>query len=119
MATVTAQILLILGVASSPTVCSDASNEQAVKRTESLIVEKVDLEVSGSPVLHEPKVACVRLGFLINQSGRASDIVIEYTSGDRKFDIAAITALKKFKFVNACSDESYARSVLVFSGIVQ
>jgi len=70
------------------------------------------------PVRSRPSSVCVRLEFLIGENGMAKEIRIAHSSGNRKFDTAAVRALARFKFKTTGHGASADARTLILRGEV-
>ena len=98
--------------------CSDNTTEKEIELSEAFVVERAELTIPSSPVLREPRVACVRVEFCVSDEGLATNISVAETSGERKLDIAAINALKKYKFIKP-QNSVHERLTLVFRDVIR
>lgn len=110
---------LIVHIATSSVACCREVDGQAIERTEALVLERAELVVASSPFLRKRREACVRLEFSISADGTAADTRIAETSGERKLDVAALAALKQFRFMSPEKGEEGERYTLVFNGPVR
>ena len=109
----------IVHIATSSVACCHEVDERAIKRTEALVLARAELVVASSPVLRTPREACVRLEFSISAEGKAVNTRIAETSGERKLDVAALAALKQFRFMPPKEGGVGERFTLVFKETVR
>ncbi len=111
-----ASAVLVAALATTPatrTDCGDERHERIIEMTNRLVISRVDLEVPEG-ITELPKRGgteeCVRLAFGISSDGRAQNISIRESSRNFDLNVAAIHALKKYRFhaAKAAKGASYS-----------
>lgn len=91
-------VLAIAGTANA-TDCGAASQQALLRWTESLVISRAPAEpVIGEMPTREGTHECARLTFSIGPHGEPIDLEIAESSGHMAFDLAAMRAVKQYRF---------------------
>lgn len=79
--------------------CGERAKYSLIYKTKSLVIHSVPIELPVSEASMEDKgLECVRVKFSIDSSGRPVDVVIAESTKDIGVEIAAVRAVKKYRF---------------------
>lgn len=97
--------------------CGAASHGDLLRKTEAMIVSRSPVDaVVGEMPTPQGTQECARLEFSIDSSGNPLDVKIAESSGNMAFGLAAIRAVKKYKFRTEFLSRFRTYSVIV-SGV--
>lgn len=100
--------------------CGEERHNRIIATTNRLVISRVDLEVPEG-ITELPRRGgteeCVRLAFGISRDGRPQNISIRESSRNFDLNVAAIHALKKYRFRPAQADAGASYS-LIFKKIM-
>lgn len=92
-------MLLMLSLMIPAQDCGRDEYQAAIAMTEGLIEKKVDLAIPYVEIPHgEGEKECARVTFRIDNHGMAADVEVAESSGDIVLNLAAIRALKNYRF---------------------
>ena len=108
-------IVFAAQIAAATPDCGAALNRSIIFASESRVLKKAEMtpaiiELPG-PALEKE---CVRFGFSISATGRAENIKIVETSGERALDHSALRALKNYTFKPSALGHEHDTFMLVF-----
>lgn len=94
-----AGLALALAGAAHATDCGAAAQQALLRKTEALVVSRVPMEpVVGEMPTPQGTRECVRLTFAIGAGGEPVGVVIAESSGHMAFSLAAMRAVRQYRF---------------------
>lgn len=109
----TVAILLLVNAAHA-TDCGAAAQQALLRKTEALVVSRVPMEpVVGEMPTPQGTRECVRLTFAIGADGGPVDVAVAESSGHVAFSLAAMRAVRQYRFRSAFFSRLRTYSLLV------